>query len=92
MDERFKEDWVPVMVDYLPEPEREVVTALFWEQVSLRAVAARLGWRLPGGDWDAKKVERMRASALSRIERLIGQLVPLLQEMGFRDPEQVDES
>lgn len=71
--ERFKE-WLPLVVDSLPNEEGEVLTALFWEQTSLRVVAARLGWRLPGGDWDGKKVERVRDQALARIAELATRL------------------
>lgn len=67
--ERFKE-WLPLVVDCLPDEEAEVVTALFWERASLRVIAARLDWKLPGGDWDAKKVERVRDQAFHRITHL----------------------
>lgn len=70
---RFKE-WLPLVVDSLPNEEAEVITALFWEQASLRTVAKRLDWRLPGGDWDGKKVERVRDVALARIAELAARL------------------
>lgn len=75
---RFK-DGLAHVVDWLPHPEREVVTALFWEQASLRTVAERLGWRLPGGDYDGKKVERVCAFAVARI----GKLAEALDVLGF---------
>lgn len=70
---RFKE-WLPLVVDSLPHEEAEVITALYWEQASLRTVARRLDWRLPGGDWDGKKVERVRDVALARIGELAARL------------------
>lgn len=75
---RFR-DGLATVVDWLPHPEREVVTALFWEQASLRTVAERLGWRLPGGDYDGKKVERVCAVAGARMARL----AEVLDELGF---------
>lgn len=76
---RYKEA-LSIVVDWLPDDEAEVVTALFWEQTSLRTVAERLGWRLPGGDLDAKKVERTRDVAFARIAAL----VEALDELGFQ--------
>lgn len=71
--ERFKE-WLPMVVDALPPEEAEVLTGLFWEQASLRTIAQRLGWRLSGGGWDGKKVERVRDQALERIAGLAKRL------------------
>ena len=75
---RLKEG-LPFLVDWLPYPEDEVVTALYWEQATLRTVAERLGWRLPGGDLDAKKVERTCTTALNRIESLVA----AMEDLGF---------
>lgn len=81
--ERFKEDWLPIIVDYLPDDEREVVTSLFWEGASLRRIASRLGWSLTTGDLDAKRVERARDQALARLGALMRDMSALMEEHGF---------
>lgn len=81
--ESFKKDWLPLLVDQLPYEEKEVLLSLYWEQASLRVVAARLGWRFSTGGWDAPRVERTRDRALARIEGMVPELSFLLDEHGF---------
>lgn len=58
------------LVDALPLEESAVVTALYWEQLSLRDVAKHLGWVMSTGEGDAMKVERVFARAKERLEKL----------------------
>lgn len=68
--ERFK-TLIPYIVDMLPdEDEVDVINALFWERATLREVAERKDWVLSSGEFDGKKVERVRDRALARIESL----------------------
>lgn len=51
------------VVDALPRPERAVVTALYWEQLSSREAAARIGV-------SHATVLRLRDRAFERIKEL----------------------
>lgn len=68
---RFK-----ALVDALPEPEGDILTALWWGDASLREIARQYGWIKPSGEPDATKVSRIQAEAFKRL-RTLAELVDL---------------
>lgn len=54
--------WLPVVTDGLPERERDVITMLYWEGLSLREAGERLGLNY-------ETVRRVRDLALGRMAR-----------------------
>lgn len=81
MNEDFKES-LGLIVEWLPQPEQEVVTRLYWERASMRDIARQLDWVLPGGDVDVKRVERTSEKAFRRIRALLEYATDLGFETG----------
>lgn len=54
--------WLPIVTDALPEREREVINGMYWEGLSLREVAERMGIH-------HHSVERYRDKALERLRK-----------------------
>lgn len=67
---QHEKDRFVALVDALPLDESAVVTALFWEDLSLREVAHRLGWVMSTGEGDAMKVDRVFKRAKERLQQL----------------------
>ena len=53
-------DWLPLVIDSLPQRERDVINAVYYERVSLRVIARRNGE-------DKKSVQRTLERAIGRI-------------------------
>ena len=62
----------PYVVDSLPTRERDVINALFWEQISLRELAERMGethWSVLRTRDRAMRLIKERLEALDRSYR-----------------------
>lgn len=57
-----KSKWLAIVADALPEDEREVISALYWEGLTFRQAAERFGVGVA-------TVNRRRASALTKLHR-----------------------
>lgn len=66
-------DKLKAAIDELPEQQREVVNLLFWERVTEREAAERLGI-------SRRAIQTHRARALTRLRDVVGDTIPGLAE------------
>lgn len=71
IDREREREWLRDIIDQLPTTERQVITLSYFENLTLEAIAARLGITESG-------VSRIRTRALTKLRRLAAEQLPSL--------------